>query len=203
MINGVVAGAAALAMLFAPSLTKAMTFSGTFTNSGTIAPDSGVYLTMPVSGVYLLRFEFDSEVDASFAHHFERHYNIYDKRTGAYLAGNDTFGDMNVNFFDTFDGRFIFKLQRDSVRYDPFWDGVRYEYFEHGIQFWAAAPGKTVNYIARIDRLADVPEPSTWALLIAGFGLTGAALRRAAASTPADAPMDGHANSSPLVASPR
>jgi hypothetical protein len=48
----------------------------------------------------------------------------------------------------------------------------------HTIQFFQDLGGWT--FVSEIDFLgtAAVPEPGTWALMIAGFGLAGAALRR-------------------------
>lgn len=54
-----------------------------------------------------------------------------------------------------------------------------------GGDFWTAAPGYTQNLTEDVNGslrfetyVAAVPEPATWALMIAGFGLAGAALRR-------------------------
>jgi hypothetical protein len=43
-----------------------------------------------------------------------------------------------------------------------------------------AEPGDTLTYDLKISTWdgSAVPEPATWLMLIAGFGLTGAALRR-------------------------
>jgi hypothetical protein len=39
-------------------------------------------------------------------------------------------------------------------------------------------PGTTITVMANVLPAAGVPEPATWTLLIAGLGMTGAALRR-------------------------
>jgi len=39
-------------------------------------------------------------------------------------------------------------------------------------------PGSTISGPVTIDASFTVPEPATWTLLIVGFGLSGAALRR-------------------------
>ena len=64
--------------------------------------------------------------------------------------------------------------------------GFRSRTFE-GLQEVAITPGGT--YRLYLDRAATravavVPEPSTWALMIAGFGLAGASLRRRAGPAP-------------------
>jgi hypothetical protein len=41
---------------------------------------------------------------------------------------------------------------------------------------------KTLSGFAKVGAGADVPEPATWAMLVAGFGLSGAMLRRRAKS---------------------
>jgi len=42
----------------------------------------------------------------------------------------------------------------------------------------ANSPAYIDNLVFQNDRIAAVPEPATWAMMIIGFGLTGAALRR-------------------------
>jgi hypothetical protein len=41
--------------------------------------------------------------------------------------------------------------------------------------------------IDNLTYVAAVPEPTTWALMLVGFGLTGAAMRRRASQRPAQA----------------
>ena len=44
---------------------------------------------------------------------------------------------------------------------------------------WSRGPGnQLVDFVPENRMLAAVPEPTSWALMISGFGLTGAALRR-------------------------
>jgi hypothetical protein len=44
--------------------------------------------------------------------------------------------------------------------------------------------GTRLNFqVIRLDNTPAVPEPASWALMIAGFGLTGAALRRRTPAT--------------------
>ena len=50
--------------------------------------------------------------------------------------------------------------------------------------FCGGAPLRTLTSgFASIDPIPSVPEPASWALMIAGFGLTGAAVRRAKVRT--------------------
>ena len=53
-------------------------------------------------------------------------------------------------------------------------------YFFIDPTFAAEHPGYTLSFspFAGNDAIASVPEPATWALMIGGFGLAGAALRR-------------------------
>jgi uncharacterized protein (TIGR03118 family) len=99
---------------------------------------------------------------------------------GALLVGN--FGDGTISAFDPADGDFLGKLRGTDGR-PLFIDGL-----------WALVPGndgmggssRKIYFTSGPDdeshglfgSLTAVPEPLSWALMLLGFGLTGAVLRR-------------------------
>ena len=73
-----------------------------------------------------------------------------------------------------------------AVSLDPTNDNTFWVFGEFAREYNNAAGGhpggsgfsRWGTYIAAVDGGTEVPEPSVWAMLIAGFGLTGAAMRR-------------------------
>lgn len=56
------------------------------------------------------------------------------------------------------------------VGFEDLWGGGDFNYFDLSFVF--------LNVAAKKSTVANVPEPTSWTMLIAGFGLTGAMLRR-------------------------
>lgn len=127
--------------------------------------------------------------------------------TGTF-TGVDSNGDLQLNAFDDeitdFTMRFsgsgsvpaftlgfadLFGLVYDLDGgplgdFDSFSEGPDFEGIEagDGRSFYVAGPGPFIEFCGEENDcavvLSVVPEPASWAMLIAGFGLTGAAMRR-------------------------
>jgi hypothetical protein len=59
--------------------------------------------------------------------------------------------------------------------------GTQYSYgrFENGFQIQSLSVNLAPSYVT-VESVGGIPEPATWAMLITGFGLTGAMMRRRA-----------------------
>jgi hypothetical protein len=57
------------------------------------------------------------------------------------------------------------------IGFEDLWKGGDFNYFDLSFVFQNVATKE-------VSAVGGVPEPSSWAMLIAGFGLTGATLRR-------------------------
>ncbi|MBB6226707.1 hypothetical protein FHS79_000865 [Polymorphobacter multimanifer] len=114
-------------------------------------------------------------------------YDFFDPETGEPQGGNDTITE-DVRYLDAifdpvsgswkasfFVQRFIPYVSQNPG--DPFPYETGYTVSEAGAvgSFLADAP---ITYTLRLTGSAMVPEPASWAMLIAGFGLVGAAARR-------------------------
>ncbi|WP_293907121.1 TIGR03118 family protein [Phenylobacterium sp.] len=101
---------------------------------------------------------------------------------GALLVGN--FGDGTISAFNKTSGAFLGKLPGGGgapLVIDGLWALLPGNGAAGGdadkIYFTAGTDGETHGLFGSL-AAAAVPEPQTWALLLAGFGLTGATLRR-------------------------
>ncbi len=115
------------------------------------------------------------------------YYDFFDPETGEPQGGNDTDNEEFYYFEDILDPgsgtwKTSFHVQRlisyvDQRPGEPFPYETGYTVTEAKVfgEFSADAP---ITYIIRLSGSAMVPEPATWAMLIAGFGLVGAAARR-------------------------
>ena len=121
--------------------------------------------------------------------------------TGSF-ALTDAFvpGDVySVKLFGTDEGSSVFGLYGDGyfdnslglATYSAAWDNIAYSHYlvlfgVGDFSFSVSGNGKgglPAHFGYRLDTVkASVPEPASWALMIGGFGLAGAALRRRRAS---------------------
>jgi len=143
---------------------------------GTIAGADYLYLPIPFGpGTYQLSFAFSEPVPFDVTIHTEEHYTSYDPYTGDY-GGNDEYYGYSY-FYGS-------QTRSGSVRWTI---APPYTYnfggmITHGsfngtyADFnFTGDPDRTITYYLGI---TAVPEPSQWVLLICGFGLAGAAMRR-------------------------
>jgi hypothetical protein len=136
-------------------------------------------------GVYAARFLLDRAARPgtmlTFIHGVS--YDFYGVADGIHYGGNDvpTFRD---HAFTGTAFSAILKVQR-PYRLVTHWGGDIGDVEERGFyyleavygDFYFASPGP-VRLDYAFDRISAVPEPSSWAILIAGFGLAGWSLRR-------------------------
>ncbi len=97
-------------------------------------------------------------------------------RTGTFAAGNELFA---------------FSYSTPNDRTNMMWENVSYTFTAEGpttIQFSADASseccfGPALDHV----RIAPIPEPASWALMLGGFALVGGLLRRRRGAIPAPA----------------
>jgi peptidoglycan hydrolase-like protein with peptidoglycan-binding domain len=134
--------------------------------TGKMDLDNGIYVydltefTVTVAGDYSMLLESQGD---NFLYVFRDSYDLYDWDTDNIGVSDDISG-LNAGF--------------DAISFTP------------GVQYFAINSnwnGNKLNYKLTITGPGDVnvngstgavPEPASWAMLIAGFGLTGAAARR-------------------------
>lgn len=106
-------------------------------------------------------------------------FDEYDLADGSYLGGDDFFNIQAEPEFSGISGRGLFRVRRSYQKIKPGYS-ITYWGFVGGAWLYADFSGITgpVAYEFRADRIGNVPEPASWAMLIAGFGLVGAVRRR-------------------------
>lgn len=105
-------------------------------------------------------------------------YEVYDRATGVWQYGNSSwilerYQSTASDYSDTW------TLPGNEVRYSA--TEVKYIYNTRPFfQFELQNFSQPINYTITVDLAppaSGVPEPTSWAMMIAGFGLAGAALR--------------------------
>lgn len=186
MIRLVLAAAAAM-LLSRPA--AALTELGTITG----AAGEDAYVTLPMldsgPGVYGVKLRFDrpaAALQTEFVVTWT--YNFYcNFGTGSfeYCGGDDV---PSGGFYRTdapapllVDG--IYRIERPYSHFGPYFGETGYYFASGGYFDYYFAGAGTVHWQLDITRLADVPEPAAWLMMIAGFGLTGLAVRRRQVAT--------------------
>lgn len=154
------------------------------------------------AGTYEIGFTSSLVVDLYINSFYDEHYDIFiappPKPHEENIHGND-YDVWNSAYFKTAHATWTVVIPRDYYRFwtagpgEYEWAGVTegtelYEwrrYTQHKFEVYAdhnnyAAP---FDYTLTVTRISGVPEPATWAMLVAGFGLAGSALRRRNAVT--------------------
>jgi hypothetical protein len=101
---------------------------------------------------------------------------LKDGKPGASFEVNSVTGARILGYFDA-DGRYVLPGPL-TLRPDAFYGKVTRARFTS--RFGSVSSGFRVESYEVSGDLAVIPEPSTWALMIVGFGAVGAALRRRA-----------------------
>ena len=182
-----------------------------YTVTGTIAPGGGFFYA-PVAFDHDGSISFDIRlasasgfgVDSTSTIDYNNvvYYDFYDPQTGESLGGDDNLGQYlsfvmfgndatgpdapnHFEFATVFPfagAHHPYVLQNPGDPY-PFETGYTETVFNlYGTVFGNADP---VAFAITIDGTAVVPEPASWALMIAGFGATGLVVRRRRRSVPA------------------
>ncbi|WP_313538141.1 PEPxxWA-CTERM sorting domain-containing protein [Sphingomonas sp.] len=144
---------------------------------GTVPSDGHLSFPIPFGpGKYQLRFAFGTPVPFDVTIHTEEHYNFFWVDTGDYIGGDDNFYlDTHAYHVPTTTGTVQWTIDPAySYTFNDIYVTGYYNGVDADFDFYAD-PGATVAY--RID-ISAVPEPAHWVLLIGGFGLAGAVLRR-------------------------
>ncbi len=182
----------------APSLASVVVFSG----SGDTATMNLEHIDLPGSGVYVLQAQFDGPVSFGADGRYTQHWDVFrappPREHGEYVEGNDfprSFG-VTGGYGSSFSGMFVvprtfryFFTAADQYEYRGVAPGTPLYYEERyeDPYFWLSVfdeYGLSSRYSVTITQVAQVPEPTTWALLMLGFGLVGAAVRHRPAAAP-------------------
>ena len=143
---------------------------------GTIAGADYLYIPIPFGpGSYQLSFAFSEPVPFDVTIHTEEHYTTYDPYTGDYGGNDEYYGYTYFYGSQTRSGSVQWTIA-PAYSYD--FGGMIFHGFFNGTYAdfnFTGDPDRTITYYLGI---TAVPEPGQWALLIAGFGLAGTALRR-------------------------
>nr|WP_315384682.1 PEPxxWA-CTERM sorting domain-containing protein [uncultured Sphingomonas sp.] len=143
---------------------------------GTISGFDYLYIPIPFGpGTYQLSFAFSGPVPFDVTIHTEEHYTTFDPYTGDY-GGNDEYYDYTYPYGS--------QTRSGSVRWTiappytyNFGGMITHGYFNgtYADFNFTGDPDRTITYYLGI---TAVPEPGQWGLMLGGFGLAGAALRR-------------------------
>ncbi len=191
---GIVAGTfAACALLAAGPATAASTV--VFTASGVDTSISLYDLQLYSAGYYVLQANFDRPVNLYAYGGYLEHWGVFLAPATDYpqdeIEGNDSlmlFGvaseiGQSITGFLTVPEmyRIFFNSGEEYANYGvPIGTPVYYEqrYDNPFINLSVIGEGQPFRYDLRIIRFAEVPEPTTWALMITGFAVAGGAVRR-------------------------
>lgn len=179
------AAAAAGALAFAAAGPAAA-----LTVTGTAFPVDGVevqlgMLELTDPGIYLVGFEVSRPGGLTFTLTTLETYDFFDPVTHAPMGGNDVESSDTPYFPPPIVSYSrYFKVGRPYAFFDGTYDVVGS--YKGRLSLAGFFDGDTpVDWTVYADRVGDVPEPGAWALMILGFGLAGAGLRRRPATVAA------------------
>lgn len=170
----------ALALSGQAQAAKVFTLTGTTTGEDFM---SLPYSFGPAHGSHTvgLSILFDQPIDAAI--HFWGEYSYYDRNNdGSYYEANELPFDGYADFFGQQAVTFTTRLPTASIRRSS-WPNTTQVVYQPLYANLAMSSASTVGYT--ISGFQAVPEPTTWALLIVGFGSIGAALRGRSRNRPA------------------
>lgn len=176
------AAAVAFVTVFAGTRSDAITITGeaVFDVSGE-AIITGPIFSDP--GTYRYSFTLDRAAPAEIFLFAQETYNWYGVDDGIYYGGDDVPIEPIYSFLTPgTEGEGLFTLQPPYEHFYP-GDPAIHElgfYFmtDAQLRLYGAFGDDPIRYVFSAAPLSPVPEAQNWALMIAGFGLVGAGLRR-------------------------
>jgi hypothetical protein len=155
-------------------------------HTGTLGPGlPGFELTLPMQGrgTASFRVETDRSVQFDLYDYGEVRYNFICSHGGD-CGGNEIFFNSQYGPFVSND-----LVQSKLVWRNAYRDGEKQYSLGYGLHHFvfSVPDGQPLTYRITHSFNNQVPEPAAWLLLVAGFGLTGMALRKQTRSGPAGA----------------
>ena len=142
-------------------------------------------------GTYRYSFTLDRAAPAEIYIFAQETYNWYGVDDGIYYGGNDVPIEPIYSFLTPgTEGEALFTL---DPPYEAFYPGdpaiheIGFYFMNDGqLRLYGAFGDDPIGYVFSAELLTAVPEAHNWALMILGFGLVGAALRRRHYNFPAN-----------------
>lgn len=154
----------------------------------------GYYGPVAGAGLYQVEIEASDAVNINSFFVWERRWIVQTAEPGQPRREVDGNEDHVIESLSAYGTRFVqrFKIALAPVRYSPatydyggqveVGDRLRYQetlgFTLLNLSATTGVNGPATDYRIKVTHIAQVPEPSTWALMIGGFGAAGAALRR-------------------------
>lgn len=187
---GAAAAAAAISMA-GPALANTVIFQ----NAGADSYFNFNGISLPGAGTYTIELTSSAPVDFFFSGAYTEHWDIFfapaPKPHSENIEGNesDVYSDHSgsgIYGLWTFTvPKTLYSFFNSDIGYDdaysipvgtPLYQETKFENAYLDLE-GGKPSGNIFNYSLTVTQISAVPEPATWAMMIAGFGLAGTALR--------------------------